>query len=406
MRSHALDPMAADAASGSPSSAVPTQTLTFRPRIALADESLRPTRAEIDLDAIAHNLGVLRRLAAPAKVLAVVKADAYGHGVVPVARRLEADGVDGFGVALAEEGLELREAGVRAPILVLNGVYGGAHADVLEAGLWPVVYDLAQIEAFDRAAPDRRYRVHVKIDTGMARLGVPMRQLDAFLDGLARHPRCVVAGVMTHLSSADTDREATFEQLARFDRALDAIRAAGHRPELVHASNTAATLGEPAGRYDMVRPGGALYGISFGLAEGASLRPALRLRTEVIALRELEPGDPVGYDRTYRCVRRTRVATVPVGYGDGLPRELSNRGVMLLRGMRCPIVGRVSMDLTMLDVTDVEGAAIGDEVVVLGEQRTATGTYARIDADEVARTAGTIAYDVLTSVSRRVPRSY
>jgi alanine racemase len=406
MRSPLPDPSYDDAPTGSGASQAPTQTLTFRPRIALADESLRPTRAEIDLDAIAHNLGVLRRLANPAKVLAVVKADAYGHGVVPVARRLEADGVDGFGVALAEEGLELREAGVRAPILVLNGVYGGAYADVLEAGLWPVVYDLAQVEAFDRAAPDRRYRVHVKIDTGMARLGVPLRELDAFLAGLAKYPRCIVSGVMTHLSSADTDREATAEQLARFEGALAAVRAAGHRPDLVHASNTAATLREPTGRYDMVRPGGALYGISFGLDEGASLRPALRLRTEIIALRDLEAGDPVGYDRTYRCTRPTRIATVPLGYGDGLPRELSNRGVMLVRGVRCPIVGRVSMDLTTLDVTDVGGVSIGDEVVVLGEQRTADGSRARIDADEVARTAGTIAYDVLTSVSRRVPRSY
>jgi alanine racemase len=383
----------------------PEQTLTFRPRIALADESLRPTRAEIDLEAIAHNLAVLRRLAAPAKVLAVVKADAYGHGVVPVASRLEDDGVDGFGVALAEEGLELREAGIRAPILVLNGVYGGAHADVLEAGLWPVVYDLGQVEAFDRAAPDRTYRVHLKIDTGMARLGVPLRELDAFLAGLERHPRCVVAGVMTHLSSADTDPTATAEQLARFERALGAIRAAGHRPSLVHASNTAATLGEPTGRYDMVRPGGGLYGISFGMPEGTGLRPALRLRTEIIALRELGAGEPVGYDQTHRCARPTRIATVPLGYGDGLPRELSNRGAMLVRGLRCPILGRVSMDLTTLDVTHVEGVHLGDEVVVLGEQRWGERRDS-IDADEVARTAGTIAYDVMTSVSRRVPRMY
>ncbi len=383
----------------------PEHTLTFRPRLALADESLRPTRAEIDLDAIAHNFAVLKGLAAPAKVLAVVKADAYGHGVVPVAARLEEDGVDGFGVALAEEGLELREAGIRGPILVLNGVYGSAHADVLEAGLWPVVYDLEQIEAFDRAVPDRPFRVHVKIDTGMSRLGVPLRELDAFLDGLSRFPRCIVAGLMTHLSSADTDVVETSEQIRRFDEVIAKVRARGHRPDLVHAANTAATLAHPEGRYDMVRPGGALYGITFDLPQGRELRPALRLRTEIIALRDLEEGDAVGYDCTYRCKRPTRVATVPMGYGDGLLRELSNRGTMLVRAERCAILGRVSMDLTMIDVTDVAGAAIGDEVVILGEQQHGERS-ARISADEIAKLAGTIAYDVMTSVSRRVPRSY
>lgn len=383
----------------------PERTLSFRPRLVLADESLRPTRAEIDLDAIAHNLAVLRRIAGPAKILAVVKADAYGHGVVPVAARLEEEGVDGFGVALAEEGLELREAGIRAPILVLNGVYGDAHADVLEAGLWPVVYDLAQVEAFARASSNRTFRVHLKIDTGMARLGVPMRVLPRFLEDLARFPRCVVSGLMTHLSSADSDPAFTAEQLRRFDEAIATVRAHGHRPELVHAANTAATLAHPSSRHDMVRPGGALYGVSFGLPQGADLRPALRLRTEVIALRDLEVGNSVGYDRTFRCARPSRIATVPMGYGDGLPRELSNRGAMLVRGVRCPIVGRVSMDLTMLDVTDVPGVQIGDEVVVVGRSHHA-GRTSRIDVEEIAELSGTLAYDVMTSISRRVPRSY
>ena len=340
-----------------------------------------------------------------AKVLAIVKADAYGHGVVPVATRLEQEGVDGFGVALAEEALELREAGIRVPILVLNGAYGNAHADVLEAGLTPVVYDLGQVEAFDKAAPDRPYRVHVKIDTGMARLGVEARGLDAFLEGLKRYPRCIVSGVMTHLSSADTDADITRDQLTRFADAVSRIRAEGHTPSLVHASNTAATLGHPEGHFDMVRPGGALFGISFGLEDGKALRFALRLRTEIIAIRSLDEGDPVGYDATYRCTKKTRVATVPVGYGDGLPRELSNRGFMLVRGRRCPIIGRVSMDLTTLDVTHVEGVSLGDEVIALGAQ-TYEGKTSVLSADEVAKLAGTISYDVLTSVSRRVPRVY
>ncbi len=379
----------------------PEHTLTFRSRIELADESMRPTRAEIDLAAIAHNLSVVRSFAAPARVLAVVKADAYGHGVVPVALRLEEEGVDGFGVALAEEGLELREAGIRAPVLVLNGVYGGAHRDVLEAGLTPVVYDLSQVEAFDRAAPDRPYRVHLKVDTGMARLGVPLRELPRFLGGLARFPRCVLSGLMTHLASADTDADATALQLGLFDEARALVFAAGHTPGTLHVANTAATLGRPASRFDMVRPGGALFGIGMGVPEARELRGAMRIRTEVIALRDIEAGTRVGYDGTFTAARATRVATVPIGYGDGLPRQLSNRGVMLVRGVRCPIVGRVSMDLTMLDVSRVLACAQGDEVVVLGAQGGEV-----ISADEVAATSGTIAYDVLTAVSRRVPRTY
>ncbi len=379
----------------------PEHTLTFRPRIELADETMRPTRAEIDLGAIAHNLAVVRSFAAPARVLAVVKADAYGHGVVPVALRLEDEGVDGFGVALAEEGLELREAGVRAPVLVLNGVYGRAHRDVLEAGLTPVVYDLSQVEAFDRAAPDRPYRVHLKVDTGMTRLGVPLRELPRFLEGLTRLPRCVLSGLMTHLSSADTDAETTRAQLKLFDDARALVFAAGHTPATLHVANTAATLVHPAARFDMVRPGGALFGIGMGLREGRELRGAMRIRTEIISLREIEAGTHVGYDGTFVARDRTLVATVPIGYGDGLPRQLSNRGVMLVRGLRCPIVGRVSMDLTMLDVTAVAGVHRGDEVVVLGTQGADT-----ITTDEVAALSGTIAYDVLTAVSRRVPRTY
>jgi alanine racemase len=384
----------------------PEHTLTFRSRIELADESMRPTRAEIDLDAIAHNLAVVRSFAAPARILAVVKADGYGHGVVPVAMRLEDEGVDGFGVALAEEGLELREAGVRAPVLVLNGVYGQAHADVLEAGLTPVVYDLGQVEAFDEAVPDRPYRVHLKVDTGMARLGVPLRELPAFLAGLARFPRCVLSGLMTHLASADTDRDATKRQLALFDEARAQVFAAGHAPGTLHVANTAAVLGHADARFDMVRPGGALFGIAMGAPEGRHLRGAMRIRTEVIALREVPEGTPVGYDGTFVTRRATRLATVPIGYGDGLPRQLSSRGSerggeMLVHGVRCPIAGRVSMDLTILDVTDLPSCAVGDEVVALGRQGTA-----EITADDVARESGTIAYDVLTAVSRRVPRVY
>jgi len=379
----------------------PEKTITFRPRVVLPEETLRPTRAEIDLGAIADNLGVVKEVAGGARVLAVVKADAYGHGVVPVANILESNGVDGFGVALAEEGIELREAGITSEIVVLNGVYGGAHAEVLAAGLTPVVYDLCEVDAFARAARGHEFSMHLKVDTGMSRLGVPDELVELFLDGLSRHPGARIAGVMTHLAAADTDPEFTAEQLARFEEAVALVRAHGHTPTTIHAANTAGTFLHASSRHDLVRPGFALYGYAPGADDGLRLRPAMRLRTEIIALRDLAPGATVGYDRTFRVDRPMRVATVPMGYGDGLMRQLSGTGSMLVGGVRCPIIGRVSMDLTTLDVTALADVAVGDEAVILGAQLDAA-----IDAEEVAAAAGTIAYEILTNVSRRVPRVY
>jgi alanine racemase len=377
----------------------PAKTVSLWPRLVPADDSLRPTRAEVDLGAVAHNLRTVRRVAAGARVLAVVKADAYGHGVLPVATRLEAEGVDGFGVALAEEGLELREAGITAEILVLNGVYGGAHGAVLAAGLTPVVYDLRDVAAFLKAAGGRPFAVHVKVDTGMARLGVPVEGLGDFLERLSRMGPVRVEGAMTHLASAEADDAFTAEQLRRFEGALRTFASRGHHPRVVHAANSAATFRHPGARHDLVRPGLALFGHLPVDGVEADLRPALRLRTEVIALRDLPVGAPVGYGGTFRAPRPTRIATLPVGYGDGLMRSVSNRGCVLVGGRRCPVVGTVSMDLTTVDVTDVPGVAVGDEVVLLGRQGDA-----RIGADEVARHAGTVPYEVLTNISRRVPR--
>ena len=374
-------------------------TLVLRPRIQRVDECLRPTRAEIDLDAIAHNLQVVRKWNAPSEVLAVVKADGYGHGVVPVALRLQDEGVRGFGVALAEEGIELRDAGVTADIIVLNGVYGSAHADVLRASLTPVVYDLDQVRAFVEVKPS--FGIHLKIDSGMSRLGVRPDRLDVFLDALADYPGVRIDGVMTHLASADHDDAFTTQQLDVFDAAVAKIRAVGHAPKVLHAANSAGALRVPRGRYDFVRAGIALFGLPGAPDVDAPLRQAMRLRSEVIALRSIHPGEAVGYDRTFRATRETRVATVPLGYGDGLMRSNSNRGVALVRGRRCPLIGNVSMDLTTFDVTDVPAVQIGDEVVLLGEQGDE-----RICATEVAEAAGTLPYEVWCAVSRRVPRFY
>lgn len=363
----------------------------------------RPTRAEIDLAALASNLRVVRRVADKSRVFVVVKADAYGHGLVQVARRLEREGVDGLCVALAEEGLALRACGVTAPILVLNGVYGEAHERVLAAHLTPVVYSIEQARAFAHVSSElggRPVSVHLKIDTGMARLGVQLDELGPLLDAVEGLP-IRIDGVMTHLSSADSDATETRAQLSRFDGAVATLRARGHKPRFVHAANSAATYMHEAARYDLVRTGLAMYGVAPIGADDAGLTPVMSVRTELIALRALPPGAPVGYDQTFRTARPSRIATVPMGYGDGLMRSASNRGFMLVRGQRCPIVGRVSMDLTTIDVTDMPEVAVGDEVVLIGRQAGASLT-----ACELAEASGTIAYEVLTSISPRVPRVY
>lgn len=368
----------------------------------IAPGQVRPTRAEIDLDALAHNLDVVRRSAAAAKVLAVVKADAYGHGLLPVARRLTASGIDGFGVALVEEGLAIRGAGIDVPVLVLNGIYDGAHADVLREGLTPVVYDLADVEAFSMAACDGApASIHLKLDTGMTRLGVPLDGLAAFLDGLDRYPEVQLGGLMTHLSSAEDDVEATRAQLARFREAKALIEARGHRPSVVHTANSAATMLREEARFDMVRAGVILYGVGPGVPIDADLRPVMRIVTSVARVAEVPAGTAVGYGRTWRAERPSRIATLAIGYGDGYMRHLSNRGEVLIRGRRCPIVGLVSMDLTGVDVTHLDGCERGEEAVVLGAQ----GDDA-LTAEEVGRAAGTIGYEVLCSIAPRVPRVY
>lgn len=372
-----------------------------RPRVRRADASLRPTRAEILLDAIGHNLRVVRGAAGGCKVLAVVKADAYGHGVVPVARRLQAEGVDGFGVALAEEGLELREAGIDRAILVLNGINGGAHRDIIAAGLTPVLYEISEASEFDSVSDGRPIDVHLKVDTGMGRLGVPLGELSNFLRELRRFPSIRIAGLMTHLSTADADPQYVAEQLAGFAQARGLVLRFGHEPSVLHVANSAALFRHPESHFDWVRTGLALYGYPGSDTIDAPLRPALRWRTEVLRLRTLKTGESAGYGRSFRASTETLLATIPVGYGDGLLRSASNRGQVLIGGVHCPIVGNIAMDLTTVDVSGVPGVALGDEALLLGEQGGAV-----LDARDLARAAGTIPYEVLTNVSRRVPRVY
>ena len=360
--------------------------------------TVRPTRAEVDLGAIVANARDLAALGAA--LYAVVKADAYGHGAVPVARALAAEpAVHGLMVSLVEEGLELRHAGVRAPVLVMGGAFGSAHRELLEAGLTPVVSDAADLDAFARAGT--RPRVHLKVDTGMSRLGISLAELPALLD---RAGGVELVGLATHLACADGDDPApTLLQLDRFARAADLLRARGLTPEL-HVANSAGALRFPAARLSAIRAGIALYG---GGPAGAPGRPALRLVTAIVQLRSIAAGDAVSYGALYRATRPTRVATLPIGYADGYPRRLSLPGAgagaeVLVRGQRCPVLGAICMDMTMVDVSALgDDVGLGEEAVLLGAQGAE-----RITMRELADRAGLIEYEIPCGVSKRVPRAF
>ncbi|HEV2803200.1 MAG TPA: alanine racemase [Pyrinomonadaceae bacterium] len=376
----------------------------------------RPTWAEIDLDALAWNFGVVRRLVGTeVRVMVVVKADAYGHGAVVCARRLASEGAVWFGVALPEEGVELREAGITQPVLCLEGFWEG-QADVLvRHGLVPVIYRQDMAEEFERAA--RRAGVcadvHVKIDTGMGRLGVRQEDAEEFARALKKHTHLRVGGLMTHFAAADEATQDAFtqEQLARFRAALEAFHAAGHAPTFFDMANSAATFAHAPARGNMVRPGGVLYGLwrdvlqQGGRTEDAAdgnlpeFRPVMNVRSRIILLKWIEAGETLGYGRTFEARRRTLVATVPIGYHDGYARALSNRGRVIVRGSFAPVVGRISMDLTLLDVTDVSGVERGDEVTLIGRDGALSVT-----AEEIAKIAGTISYEITCGISARVPR--
>lgn len=381
----------------------------LRPQRALPSEAVRPTRAEINLAHLRHNLRVLQRAAGNAEVWSVLKADAYGHGSKAVARTIERAGAGGICVALLEEGVELREAGIRCPILIMGGYYGRAWGELLRHDLTPVVWDPAQIQTL---AEEVRYSgappldVHLKVDTGMARLGALPGELPAVAAAFARFPEVRLHGLMTHFACADAgDPAYTATQLQTFEQCTATLRAQGLVPRMRHAANSAALLGTASATYDMVRPGIALFGVEPRPGVAPELRPVMRVRTELVSLRDLGVGQSVGYGATWTAQRPTRIATIPIGYADGFSRGLSNRGFVLVRGRRAPVVGVVSMDMAMIDVTEIEGARVGDECVVLGAQKGPLGQDC-ITAQEIAGALGTIPWEVLTDVSRRVPRFY
>lgn len=362
---------------------------------------MRPTIAEIDLGRLRGNLEAIRRVVGPkVQVMAAVKGDAYGHGAVRCARTLQAAGVDSFGVALVEEGADLREAGITSPILCLEGVAVHGAEDAVRLGLTPMLFDLDSAASLDAAGrrAGRPVPVHLKVDTGMGRLGVPVGEWGAFLDRLANFAFLEVEGIATHFAEAEADATFTLEQGRRFLGAVQAARQRAWEPKVLHASNSAASLAFPALRFGMIRPGLALYGIPPRADLDPGLQPVMRVQTRVLYVKNIPAGFGVSYGRRWVAPRPTRLATLPVGYADGYNRALSNRAQVLIGGQLCPVRGSVCMDMVMVDVTDVDPPVKpGDAAELLGDH---------VRAEALAEWAGTIPYEILTGFSFRVPREF
>ncbi|MDT5123614.1 MAG: alanine racemase [Acidobacteriota bacterium] len=368
----------------------------------------RPTWAEIDLNALAENFHWVReRVGNSVKVMAVVKANAYGHGAVACARRLAAEGAEWFAVAMPEEGVELRRARIKQPILCLGGFWEGQEQLCINESLVPVVYRLDMIEALDRAAREAQQvaDVHLKIDTGMGRLGVRYDEVREFADALKAFKNIRVDGVMSHFAAADNPDLDCFtdEQVARFRQAVETLRERGHRPTYEDLANSAGTFAHPSAWGNMVRPGGVLYGLWRDILPPASdpprLKPVMSLRSRIMLLKRVHRGETLGYGCTFEASREMIVATLPIGYNDGYVRALSNRGRAIVRGQYASVVGRISMDLTIVDVTDVPDVALNDPVTLIGED-----SDLLIPAEDLAKTAGTLSYEITCGISARVPR--
>ncbi len=359
--------------------------------------------AEIDLDAFAGNLREIRRRVGRRRIVLVVKADAYGHGAVPLVHHALRCGVEAFGVGDSSEALELREAGVRAPILVLGTIVEGEERSIVEHGIEVGIHAADRVRSLrtTAAAARREVGVHLNLDTGMGRLGVFPERARTVLEEIRRSKALRLAGIMTHLSSRQGWRDRfTAEQVERFEKFLDLATLLGVRGASVHLANSAAIFTGLPDLHDAVRPGIAAYGVlPRRLSEGTKLRPVLSLRTQIVFLKDVPAGTSVGYDRTFVTVRPTRIATIPLGYHDGLPWNLGNRGEALVRGARVPIVGAVSMDYATLGVGGIPGVRIGDVVTLIGRDGAE-----EITAEEVAGRAGTIAYEIVCGIGRRVRR--
>lgn len=339
-------------------------------------------------------------------MMAVVKANAYGHGAVEVARTIETLGDAFFGVAILEEGAALREAGITSPIAVLGGMFPDQAPDLVEYDLTPVVFDMAAARALDEAAKKRAVDlpIHVKIDTGMGRLGILPEEAGPFFSELKELRNLRVEALLSHFAESEAEeKEFSRRQLSKFLKAVEEVRSLGFNPSLLEMANSAALVDIEEARLGMVRPGIMLYGSypATRLRESIKLKPVMQLKTRILFLKSVPAGFTVSYGRRFTTKRPSLIATLPIGYADGLPRTLGNSGEVIIGGHRAPIAGTVCMDLIMVDVTDVPGVQAGDEAVIIGSQ----GSEA-ITAEEVAEKAGTISYEIFCRLSARVPRVY
>jgi alanine racemase len=379
----------------------------------LSDSPQRPTWAEIDLNNLASNFNVIRnRVGDVARVMAVVKANAYGHGAVQCARRLVKEGAEWFGVALPEEGIELRAAGIGQPILSLGGFWEGQAGLCIQQRITPVVYRLDALAAINQTARDAGVvaDVHVKVDTGMGRLGIRSEQLSEFVDGLKEFQNVRIDGLMTHFAAADDAacQPLTKDQIKRFDAAAALFCDQGYRPTHLHLANSAGIYGHREAWGTMVRPGGVLYGLWRDVlpmsVSDSGLRQVMSLHSRICLLKWVPAGETIGYGCTFEASRRTLIATLPVGYHDGYMRGLSNRANVIVRGVLAPVIGRVSMDLTLVDVTNVPDVQLNDQVALLGTDKSKPAVS--ISAEDLARIVGTLSYEVTCGVGSRVPRVY
>jgi alanine racemase len=382
----------------------------------LSRVATRPTWADISLSTLRQNFRTVQKhVGAAVTVCAVVKADAYGHGALECSRALEAEGARWLGVTSLDEAIPLREADIRANILLMTGFWRGEESEIVRLHLTPTVWERWQIEMLEKAAADltvAKHPVHLKVDTGMGRLGVSVEQLSGVLDALKAAEHLVLEGLSTHLADSEVmDAPSVAEQEQRFDAARRMVRQAGLEPSLVHMANTGAVISRRETWNTMVRPGVALYGyyLPFQRAGrevgGGTLRlpvkPILTWKTRILSLRNFGPNQPLGYGGTYVTKAPAHVAVLPVGYADGYNRQLSNQGRVIVRDHYAPIVGRISMDLTLVDVTGIPGVGVGDEVILLGSS---DGLH--VDALEHAELANSTPYEILCNISKRVPRRY
>ena len=382
----------------------------------LSRAATRPTWADVSLTTLRQNFRTVQKhVGAAVTVCAVVKADAYGHGAVECSRALQGEGAKWLGVTSLDEAIPLRDAGIQSNILLMTGFWRGEEAEIIRLQLTPTVWELWQVESLDKAAAGlgvSRHPVHLKVDTGMGRLGVAVEQLPAVLRALTAAQHLRLEGLSTHLASSEImDAPSVAEQERNFEAARTMVRGAGFEPAFVHMANTGAVISRRETWNTMVRPGVALYGyyLPFQRAgrevSGGTLRlpvkPILTWKTRILSLRNFAANQPLGYGGTYATKAPAHVAVLPVGYADGYNRQLSNRGRVIVRDHYAPIVGRISMDLTLADVTGIPGVSVGDEVILLGSTDGLS-----VDALEHAELANSTPYEILCNISKRVPRRY